>query len=308
MKILITGGSGFLAGILSRYLSRKGHKIFLLTRNIRNVKYSNQNINVTEISWENHSSISSLFEDIDIVIHTAGFNSTSSARFPNESLSFSRISSELIIENAINSNVKKIIFFSSIHVYSHELNGDYSEDIIPQNNHPYALSNIAGEKIFIKASKEKKIETVVLRLSNIYGKPTHIDSVDWSLLFNDVSKQAIKNKIVILNSSGEQERDFLTSQNFCHLINFFINNKTRYSVYNLASGSCLKVIDFVKLVLSRYKKITGIKIPVTISANPQPNHKYRIDISRVSSHNLKLLYTHEEEIDLTLKYYLGIPI
>ena len=308
MKILITGGSGFLAGILSKYLSKKGHKIFLLTRDIKKIKYSNHNINEIQINWEKHNSISSFFEDIDIVLHTAGFSSSNSVRFPNESLSFSRISSELILENSINSNVKKIIFFSSIHVYSGELNGGYSENINPQNNHPYALSNIAGEQIFIEAFNTKKIETTVLRLSNIYGKPAHIDSVDWSLLFNDVLKQAIKNKAVVLNSNGEQERDFLTSQNFCYLLNFLINNKIKYSVYNLASGSCFKVIDFVKLILYRYKKMTGIKIPLTVSTKAQPNFKYTIDTSRISSHNLKLRHTHEEEIDIALKYYLGTLI
>jgi len=305
MNILITGGSGYLAGILSKHLSSIGHKIFLLSRNINKLEYLDRNINKIEINWKNKESIDFACKDIDAILHTAGFNAQDSLKMPKESLIFSKRSSQELIQRAIHSNVKKIIFFSSIHVYSNELKGNIIENMDLKNKHPYAMSNIAAEEEFKKVQKQQYIDVVRLRLSNIYGKPAHVNSVDWKLLFNDVCKQAIQDKEVNLNSNGLQKRDLLPSSNFCNFIEYIVTNKPDYNIYNIASGSCFKVIDFVNLVLDRYNKLTNIKVPVFPSNKSQTNFEYSIDISRMKKHKIKLDYSHEKEIDEALKYFIN---
>ena len=309
MNVLITGGSGFLAGRLAEYLNKYKYEIYLASRNLEKLKSNYTHYHKKEIDWNNKSSIESACENIDVILHTAGYNSTESVRNPDEAALFSRKGTKILIGSALKAKVKRIIFLSTVHVYSNPLEGIINENTKLKNTHPYALSNIEGEIIINTANKNTLIDGIILRLANIYGKPIAKNSIDWTLLFNDICLQAITTGRVKLKSTGEQKRDFLPANGFCRVIEYFLSekkNKKIENIYNVATGQSIKILDFVKLVLDRYKKLSGLDIPILLSDHYTDNSDYLIETNRLIDQGLTIDYNHEDEIDSALKYFMSI--
>ena len=127
-----------------------------------------------------------------------------------------------LLDSCVKNKVKKIIYLSTFHVY--DLN---ESSIIDENSklsklNPYALSHILSEKHILDYHENKKIDGIILRLSNAFGKPIHNDLDVWSLLVIDVINQSIIKKIK-LNSTGETKRDFIPISSLTGTINKILN-------------------------------------------------------------------------------------
>lgn len=100
MNILITGGSGYLANRIGKYLSQNpSHNVILASQN----KEYNKHRLSRFINWKNDSSIKQLCNGIDVIIHAAGYNLGDSEKTPYESINFSRLSMQklLIVQRKI---------------------------------------------------------------------------------------------------------------------------------------------------------------------------------------------------------------
>ena len=216
MRILITGGSGFIAGRLAFYLNKKGYDVTIGSRNDLNQFNLNSKVKVVKTNWNDKHSIAECCKNKDIIIHAAGMNSQLCEKYPNESINFKKSSTSLLI-NSLDPEFDKFIYISSAHVYANPLSGIISEDTKTKNIHPYAKSHLAAEKIVNEANNQKKINGLILRLSNCFGYPINVENDCWMLLVNDLCKQAITKKKLILNSGGEQQRDFISLHDFTRI-------------------------------------------------------------------------------------------
>ena len=211
MKILITGAFGYLGGRVSSFFSSiSEYEIILASTRAVKIPSSSKNIKVIQINWKDEESISNACTHIDVIIHAAGMNAQDCKINPEEALNVNGIYTAKLVKNAISHKVKKIIYFSTAHVYSSPLKGIITEDVSPKNKHPYSTSNLAGENYVIQAHLSSKLQGVVLRLSNCIGAPKDINSNCWMLLVNDLCKQIIEHQKMKINTNGKQLRNFIT--------------------------------------------------------------------------------------------------
>jgi UDP-glucose 4-epimerase len=119
---------------------------------------------------------------------------------------------------AVRQGVKRFIYLSTAHVYGSPLTGVITEENCPISLHPYATSHRAGEDVVRFAHQRGEIEGIVIRLSNAYGAPAHKDANCWMLLVNDLCRQAVTTRRMVLRSSGLQKRDFITLTDACAAI------------------------------------------------------------------------------------------
>ncbi len=304
MNILITGGSGFLSGVIGENLSKKNN-VFYGTRDSKHLLSRNIDKNqIREIDWNQRSMLFNALSGIDIIIHSAGLTSIASKKNPNKNINFHKNGTADLINLSKKKKVKKIIFFSTIHVYGSPLSGHLSEQSIPLNNHPYAKGKLIAEKLLLDEQDNNLIEIIILRLSNIYGKPISIESVDWNLLFNDICYQMIMNKSVKLNSNGEQQINLFPINQLCRIVEFFVNKqRNNETIYNICSPDLYKVKDFSSYVIGRYKKLTGENIPLIVSNNNQEHKRFNLNIERLNSLNIDIVLNHQFEIDRSLKFF-----
>ena len=301
MKILITGAFGYLGGRISSFFSTiSEHEIILCSSREIKTAFSSENIKVVQINWKDEESISNACANIDVIIHTAGMNAQDCHINPKEANNVNSIYTAKLVKNAILNKVKKIIFFSTAHVYDNPLKGNITENISPKNKHPYSTSNLAGEESVIQAHLSGKIQGVVLRLSNCIGAPKDVNSNCWMLLVNDLCKQIIEHQKMKLNSNGKQLRNFITITDVCRVVNLFteLNFKSNENTIFNVGNKTISIIEMAEIIQKRCKLILGFspKLEIKNQENVRvENFQYKTD--KLDSIGFKSQISYEEEID-----------
>ena len=265
MRILITGGFGFIGGRLAEYLLQSGYEVILGSRNQHIPPKWLPQAEVVKTNWSDVTQLESICEGVDVIVNTAGMNAKDCIEDPSAALDFNGKATARLLVAASRAGVKKFIYLSTAHVYASPLVGVITEDMTPRNSHPYATSNIAGENAVLEASKNGLIQGVVLRLSNIYGTPMDQDMKCWTLLVNNLCKQVVQTGRLVLETNGTQERDFICITEICRVIDFLISKNqklTKHLVFNLGTGVSTSVIEMTNLIQKRCIKVLDFNPPI----------------------------------------------
>jgi len=311
VKVLITGGFGYIGGRIAQHLSsQSGHDILLATRQGTEVPCWLPHAKVLNSKWESSVNLEDICRGIDVVIHLAGMNAQDSSADPKKALECNAVATAGLLQAAIRQGVKRFVYLSTAHVYSSPLEGVITEQTCPSNIHPYASSHRAGEDVVRAAHHREEIEGIVIRLSNAYGAPAHKDANCWMLLVNDLCRQAIINEELVLHSNGTQYRNFITIEDVVSATLHIVEcpaSKLGDGLFNLGAASPMKVIDMAELIAERCDITCGFKPPVkrpqeTTQLNMSQTLDYRID--KLLDTGFILKSERNKEIDATLKFCL----
>ena len=167
--ILITGGTGFLGGKIAKFLKMNGYDVRIGTRKY-NKKNNNQfkNFEIVEMDFLNKQSLLKACEGVSCIFHLADSNAQSSEKNPEEAIKINGIGTLNLVSAAIKKNIKKFIYFSTIHIYGDGLLGNATEKTLPLPKHAYGITSRLAED-FVLQKSPKDIYSIVLRLSNIVG-------------------------------------------------------------------------------------------------------------------------------------------
>ena len=262
MRILITGGFGFIGGRLAKYLSSAGHQVVLGSRNETHIPNWLPEAEVVQIEWSDESALESSCEGVDIIIHAAGMNAQDCAADPLGALEFKGVTTERLITAANRVGVKKFIYLSTAHVYASPLVGTITERTLPCNPHPYASSHLAGEFVVLNAAERGEIQSIVMRLSNAYGAPMHKDVNCWKLVVNDLCRPAAQTRRLVLQTSGLQQRDFVCMTEVCQVAEALIIadvGSLKNSIFNVGSGGSQSVLEIATLIQQRCSIVLGFE-------------------------------------------------
>ncbi len=280
-KILITGGVGFVGGRLAKKLS-ENFEVIVSSRNTLNEDVKTLHGINTSVLHSDLLLTDNFPENIFAVIHLAALNEWDCVKYPSEAIRVNIDETRIILENSIKSGVTKFNYFSTAHIYQSPLIGNIDEDTLPFPAHPYAITHKAAEDYIIAATLQKKIQGVVIRLSNSFGAPVSPAVNRWTLLANDLSKQAVENKKLKLLSNGCQYRDFVCLTDVANCIGNIVNSdsdKFKKIIYNLGSGVSLKVIDMATMIIDIYGELFGETIPLELPENALPTEEPSLHFS-----------------------------
>ncbi len=269
MNILITGGFGFVGGRLAAYLAQAGHKITLGTRHPIAPPSWLAQAEVAKIVWDDEVALELSCKGIDIIIHAAGMNAQDCAADPVAALAFNGLATARLVEAANQASVKKFIYLSTAHVYASPLVGTIDEETCQRNLHPYATSHLAGENAVLSTNSRGEMQGIVLRMSNAFGAPMHKDVNCWMLLVNDMCKQAVQTRQMILQSSGLQHRDFISLTDVCCVLEKLVDSAAlnQANVFNVGAGVSQSVLEMAQLIRQRCVEVLGF--------SPKLQHKQR---------------------------------
>ena len=262
VRILITGGFGFVGGRLAEHLAEGGHQIVLGTRNSISSCDWLPFADVTQTVWDDDLALERSCKGIDVVIQAAGMNAQDCTFDPVAALAFNGVATSRLVEAASRAGVKRFIYLSTAHVYASPLVGTITEETCPRNLHPYATSHLAGEYAVLSANQSGKIKGTVLRLSNVFGVPVHKEVNCWMLLVNDLCQQAIKTRKLVVQTSGEQQRDFISMAEICHVIEYFISDNhavTHSIIFNVGSGLSQSVLAMAQTIQQRCVELLSFR-------------------------------------------------
>ena len=262
MRILITGGFGFIGGRLGQYLQQNGHQVILGSRKASCPPEWLPHAEVAQIDWSDSRALELSCNGVDVVIQAAGMNAQDCASDPVAALEFNGLVTARLVAAASRVGVKRFIYLSTAHVYASPLVGTITEETCPRNLHPYATSHLAGEHAVLSANQRGQIEGIVLRLSNAFGAPVHKDVNCWMLLVNDLCKQAVQTRKLVLQTSGLQQRDFIGMPEVCRVAEHLAvgnGSSTQPSIFNVGSGVSQSVLAMAQSIQQRCAQVLGFE-------------------------------------------------
>jgi UDP-glucose 4-epimerase len=303
-KILITGGTGFVGGRLAKRLS-VDNEVYVSSR--KPIDKSSLALYGDVIAVEHRTLFfADRFPAVDTVIHLAAMNEWDSAKHPSEAIRVNVGESQAILENSIRIGARRFIYFSTAHVYGAPLTGKISEETVPVPVHPYSSTHLAAENHVIEATLQNRIQGIVLRLSNSFGAPVSPAVNRWTLLTNDLCRQAVENGKMKLKSNGCQYRDFICLSDVEEIIASIVERKSplKHIVYNLGSGIPVRVIDMVKLIaqmaVTVLKKNVLYELPHDAKETIEPGLEFSID--RLLEEGFKITNDVNLEIERLLQF------
>ena len=308
LRILITGGLGFVGGRLAVHLAQAGHQIVLGSRNTVSPPAWLPQAEVAQIEWDDIAALEHSCNGADLVIQAAGMNAQDCAADPVAALAFNGVVTARLVAAASRAGVQKFIYLSTAHVYASPLVGTITEETCPRNLHPYATSHLAGEHAVLSANQREQIRGTVLRLSNAFGAPMYKDVNCWMLLVNDLCKQAVQTRKLVLQTSGLQQRDFVGMTEVCRVVEYLaVGNgaATQPSLFNVGAGVSQSVLAMAQLIQQRCVQVLGFE-PVLQRVQDgvgeqHPMLTYRVDNLAALGFNSNSL-DNSSEIDNLLRF------
>lgn len=306
-RILITGGFGFVGGRLARHLWEAGYGVVLGSREVSKPPDWLSSAEVVTMNWQDSCELERACLEVDVVIHAAGMNAQDCEADPVAALHFNGVATARLATSAARAGVRRFIHLSTAHVYGSPLIGTITEETCPRNLHPYATSHLSGEHVVMQVAKLSKMNSVILRLSNGYGEPAHKDVNCWSLLVNDVCRQAIQHNQIVLNTDGRQFRDFVPVKVICDTILHLIDVdefQNIGSVINVGTGHSRSVLEMAELIRKRCQLVLGsspaivVPQPTSIASVPSLN----FSVAKLNALGVRCNANTEFEIDQLLKF------
>lgn len=308
-KVLITGAFGYLGGRIAQQLSRDS-EVFLFLGSRSAARRAPEWVargKEVQMDFSSTSSLGNACRDIDIVIHLAAPNEIQSASHPDEAIEMNGCGTRRLVDAAGANGVSRFIYVSTIHVYGSPLAGTITEDRLPRPSHPYSITHRVAEDFVLAAHDRAMLTGIVLRLSNSFGAPLRPDIDRWTLVVNDLCRQAITTHALTLKTPGTQKRDFITLEDAARAVGHMTRIPAAQcgdGVFNLGGEFSPSIRDMAGLIARRCEAVFGfmpeIKHPEALPGDIAGNIDYRID--KLKGTGFSLLKNIEEEIDATLRF------
>ena len=211
MKVLITGGAGFIGSHLANELYRQGHLVRVLDDlSSGDPAALDSHIHVNRGDVTDVPRLWSLLQGIDVVYHLAARVSVpASVLYPREYNNVNVGGTVALLEAARDVGVvRRVVLASSATIYGNQKEQPVTENMPARPGVPYAVSKLAAEQYLFTIGRSSGFETVALRIFNAYGPgqqipPSHAPVVP------QFAQQIQGRGSVIVNGDGTQSRDFV---------------------------------------------------------------------------------------------------
>ena len=326
LKILITGGAGYIGSHVAHLLIEKGHSVSIIDNLITGEKKlvpKKAKLYVCDIS--DKVKVSKIIQQrkFDLVMHFAGLiRVEESIRKPKKYINYNYQKSKIFLNTCIKNQLNKIIFSSTASIYGNVKNKAL-ENSKKNPLNPYALSKLKTENFIIKQSKKKLISYMILRYFNVAGADkklrTGLISKYSTHLIKIACEVAVgkKNKLII-NGDDYDTTDGTTIRDYIHVsdlaeIHYMCgkdlmkNNKSK--IFNCGYGKGVSV----KEVLNTLNKILGYNISTsTGKRRPGDSKKVVANTNKLFKYfswkpkfnNLRLIIDSSLKWEKKLKYFL----
>jgi len=270
MKILITGGSGFIGSYLAEYLLKKGHYVVILDNlstgrlaNIKNI-YRHKNLEVHIDTIFNHELVDELAKSCDQIYHLAA---AVGVRFivdhPVQTIETNVGGSEVLLKIA-NKYKKKIFIASTSEVYGKSDELPFKEDAMRVygpttiRRWSYAESKAIDEFLALAYLHEKKLPVVIARLFNTVGPR---QSGQYGMVVPRFVQQALLDHPITVYGDGKQSRCFGYVGDIVEaIVKLMDNDKCIGQIYNIGTSEEITIYDLAKKV----KELTNSKSQIKL--------------------------------------------
>jgi UDP-glucose 4-epimerase len=268
MRVLITGGAGFVGSHLAEALLERGDEVFVLddlsTGAIENISHlkSHPKFHYTIDTVENEPVLAELIDRCDTVVHLAAAVGVKLiVEAPVRTIETNVHGTEVVLKIA-NKKKKLVLIASTSEVYGKSAVVPFKEDadlvLGPTLKHrwAYACSKMIDEFLALAYWKERKLPVIVVRLFNTVGPR---QTGQYGMVVPNFVRQALANQPITVFGDGTQSRSFTYVGDVVRAMVALINEPRAIGqVFNIGNGREISISDLAV----RIKEMTGSSSPI----------------------------------------------
>lgn len=310
MKLLVTGGLGFIGSNFCKYMLEKDPDLELINvdkigigANPANLHSIENNKHYTFIKGDicNPQLISRLIHQVDTVVNIAAETHVDrSITDPNTFLQNNTVGTFIILEAIRRHNHKaRFLQVSTDEVYGEALNSSFTEKDPPKPSNPYSASKAAADMFVLSYFKTYNLNISITRCTNNFG---HYQLPE--KLIPKTIIRALRNLPIPIYGSGKNIRDWIFVQDHCAAISTVLEKGEKGEIYNVSAGNEITNIEIVKKILA----LIGKPESLITYVEDRPGHdaRYSLDSSKIQkSLNWKPQYNFEDSLKSTVQWYLN---
>jgi UDP-glucose 4-epimerase len=244
MKVLITGGAGFIGSHIVEHFQGKAEVRVLdnlrsgFKHNLAGFEHE-----FIEASILDRDAVRRAVQGVDYVFHLAAMISVpESMAKPIECDEINTKGTLIVLEEAAKADVKKLVLSSSAAIYGDNPVVPKVETMFPEPKSPYAITKLDGEYYCKMFADEKRLQTACLRYFNVFG-PRQDPKSQYAAAVPIFIHRALKNELITIYGDGEQTRDFIYVKDIAAANAFFATQSSATGVHNVAYGKKITIND-----------------------------------------------------------------
>ena len=249
MKILVTGGSGFLGSHIVDVLEQEGHLVTIFDTHVS--KYSSKDTKIIIGDIRDEKKVLNAVEGNDIIYHFSGISGIEDCKqSPKNSFEINTIGTLNILEACVKFNIERLIFASSAYVFS-------------KYGYIYRTSKIACENLIHDYNEIFNIPYTIIRYGSLYGRRADERNTIYKLLYN-----ALKYNKLVYKGSGNELREYIHVVDAAKISAEILDNKYKNKDIIITGNEKYIYSDIIKII----KEIIGKPIDVIIKPNEDLCH------------------------------------
>ena len=308
MKIIVTGGAGFIGSHLCDKYVKEGYKVLCLDNfingNLMNIRHllSSRNFKLINGDIRDFDLLEKITRDVDAIFHLAAqIHVDRSIIEPRMTYEINVLGTQNILEAARMFDVNKVIHASTSEVYGSALYAPMDEQHPLSAPHPYGASKVAADRMCHAYIQTYGMNICIMRPFNIYG-PRQKDS-GYGGAISLFTKRVLSNLPPIIYGDGEQTRDYTYVEDIVAAYDLILNyDKPLTNPINFGTGNEIKIIDLANLIIKLSNK-EGIIKPVHIEPRPGEVQRLIADISKAREIGWEPRYSIEDGLQKFIEWY-----
>lgn len=273
MKILITGGAGFIGSHLVKRLFEEKHEVVVLDNLLNGNKIDPEILRKIEMIEGDIRDKDLVFDSVkgcQIVFHFAAVLGVDVvADQPVETMDVEVIGTRNVIEAVNHHKTNQLFYASTSGIYSHSaiVKTALSEDVLVDPRTSYAMAKRYNEIYLASHHQEHDTDIIALRFFNVYG-----ENQDSRMVIPRFFEQALQNDHLTVYGNGLQTRDFTYIDDVIESCMRLIGHKG-FEIVNIANEKEWTVADLAELILS----ITDSDAKIKFIEAPKKRYDYEVE-------------------------------
>jgi len=310
MKILVTGGAGFIGSNFIKYILSKypGYEIVNLDKltyagNLDNLSDVEDNPSYQFIKGDicDQNPVERIVEDkTDVIVNFAAESHVDRSIYdPKIFVQTNVLGTQVLLESALKFKIERFIQISTDEVYGTLTEGFFTESSLLLPNSPYSASKASADLLVRSYFKTFGLPAVITRSTNNYGPYQFPEKLIPLFITNALSDQNLP-----LYGDGLHVRDWLYVVDHCKALDLVLHKGKTGEIYNISGNQEMTNLRITELILKKLNKPKSLIKHV--KDRPAHDRRYALDSSKIKKElGWKPDASFEEGLSKTVEWYIA---
>lgn len=302
MRVLVTGGAGFIGSHIVEYFQGKAEvRVLDNLRTGRRRNLDGFEVEFIEGDIRDRATVRRAMESVDYVFHLAAMVSVpESMEKIAECVEINDTGMVIVLEEAARAGVRKLCFSTSAAIYGDNPVVPKVETMLPEPKSPYAVTKLDGEYYCRIFTETGQLQTACLRYFNVFG-PRQNPKSAYAAAVPIFLEKALANEPLTVFGDGGQTRDFIFVRDVV-AANVFMAEHEFTGVYNVAYGGRITIDDLAKEII----RLTGSSSKILhLAERPGDVRHSMAAVEKLRATGFVPAHTFEEGLAETVKFFRG---